>query len=112
MSGPITSANLGHVYWSMKENDEVISFICWKGAYERVAINLEEGTEYNFCGRITSYSKFGRSVYQLIIDQVEYSGDGSILKLIEKRKKDLENSGYFKEEQKLKIQKYQTKIEN
>ena len=88
-SGPITIANSGHVYFSIKENDEVISCICWKGTYERLEINLEEGTEYNFFGRVTSYSKFGRSVYQLIIDQVEYSGDGSILKLIENRKKDL-----------------------
>ena len=83
-SGPITIANSGHVYFSIKENDEVISCICWKGTYERLEINLEEGTEYNFFGRVTSYSKFGRSVYQLIIDQVEYSGDGSILKLVEK----------------------------
>ena len=77
-SGPITIANSGHVYFSIKENDEVISCICWKGTYERLEINLEEGTEYNFFGRVTSYSKFGRSVYQLIIDQVEYSGDGSL----------------------------------
>ena len=109
-SGPITIANSGHVYFSIKENDEVISCICWKGTYERLEINLEEGTEYNFFGRVTSYSKFGRSVYQLIIDQVEYSGDGSILKLIEKRKKDLENSGYFKEDHKLTIPKYPEKI--
>src|SRR5210317_657753 len=109
-SGPITIANSGHVYFSIKENDEVISCICWKGTYERLEINLEEGTEYNFFGRVTSYSKFGRSVYQLIIDQVEYSGDGSILKLIKKRKKDLENSGYFKEDHKLIIPKYPEKI--
>ena len=68
-SGPITIANSGHVYFSIKENDEVISCICWKGTYERLEINLEEGTEYNFFGRVTPYSKFGRSVYQLIIDQ-------------------------------------------
>ena len=109
-SGPITVANSGHVYFSIKENDEVISCICWKGTHERLEINLEEGTEYNFFGRVTSYSKFGRSVYQLIIDQIEYSGDGSILKLIEKRKKDLENLGYFNESLKLTIPKYPKKI--
>jgi exodeoxyribonuclease VII large subunit len=86
-SGPITVASSGHVYFSIKENDEVISCICWKGTHERLEIKLEEGTEYNFFGKVTSYSKFGRSVYQLIIDQIEYSGDGSILELIEKRKK-------------------------
>ena len=110
VSGPITVANSGHVYFSIKENDEVISCICWKGTHERLEINLEEGTEYNFFGRVTSYSKFGRSVYQLIIDQIEYSGDGSILKLIEKRKNDLENLGYFNESNKLIIPKYPEKI--
>jgi len=109
-SGPITVANSGHVYFSIKENDEVISCICWKGTHERLEINLEEGTEYNFFGKVTSYSKFGRSVYQLIIDQIEYSGDGSILKLIEKRKNDLENLGYFNESNKLIIPKYPEKI--
>ena len=109
-SGPITVANSGHIYFSIKENDEVISCICWKGTNERLEINLEEGNEYNFFGRITSYSKFGRSVYQLIIDQIEYSGDGSILNLIEKRKKDLENSGYFEDSHKLKIPKYPENI--
>ena len=70
-TGPITVAGSGHVYFSIKENDEVISCICWKGTHERLEINLEEGTEYNFFGRVTSYSKFGRSVYQLIVDQIE-----------------------------------------
>ena len=109
-SGPITVASSGHVYFSIKENDEVISCICWKGTNERLEIKLEEGTEYNFFGKVTSYSKFGRSVYQLIIDQIEYSGDGSILELIEKRKKDLENRGYFKESHKLTIPKFPKKI--
>ena len=109
-SGLITVASSGHVYFSIKENDEVISCICWKGTHERLEINLEEGTKYNFFGKVTSYSKFGRSVYQLIIDQIEYSGDGSILELIEKRKKDLENRGYFKESHKLTIPKFPKKI--
>jgi len=109
-SGPITVASSGHVYFSIKENDEVISCICWKGTHERLEIKLEEGTEYNFFGKVTSYSKFGRSVYQLIIDQIEYSGDGSILELIEKRKKDLESRGYFKDSHKLIIPKFPKKI--
>ena len=109
-SGPITVASSGHVYFSIKENDEVISCICWKGTYERLEMKLEEGTEYNFFGKVTSYSKFGRSVYQLIIDQIEYSGDGSILELIEKRKKDLESRGYFKDSHKLIIPKFPKKI--
>ena len=109
-SGPVTIANSGHVYFSIKENDEVISCICWKGSFERLDLKIEEGTEYNFYGRVTSYSKFGRSVYQLIVDQVEYSGDGSILKLIEERKKELTNKGYFDEKNKISLPKYPKRI--
>ena len=105
-TGSVTIASSGHVYFSIKENDEVISCICWKGSYENLKIKIEEGTEYNFYGRITSYSKFGRSVYQLIIDQVEYSGTGSILKLIEDRKKELSSMGFFDHNIKKKLPKY------
>ena len=105
-TGSVTIASSGHVYFSIKENDEVISCICWKGSYENLQIKIEEGTEYNFYGRITSYSKFGRSVYQLIIDQVEYSGTGSILKLIEDRKKELSSIGFFDDNIKKKLPKY------
>ncbi len=109
-SGSITIANSGHVYFSVKENDEVISCICWKGSFERLDIKIEEGTEYNFYGKVTSYSKFGRSVYQLIIDQVEYSGVGSILKLVEDRKKELTKLGYFDNKNKIKLPKYPKSI--
>ncbi len=109
-TGSVTIAGSGHVYFSIKENDEVISCICWKGSYENLKIKIEEGTEYNFYGRITSYSKFGRSVYQLIIDQVEYSGTGSILKLIEDRKKELSSMGFFDDNKKKKLPKYPKSI--
>ena len=105
-TGSVTIAGSGHVYFSIKENDEVISCICWKGSYENLQIKIEEGTEYNFYGRITSYSKFGRSVYQLIIDQVEYSGTGSILKLIEDRKKELTSMGFFDDNLNKKLPNY------
>ncbi len=109
-AGPITIANSGHVYFSIKENDEVISCICWKGSYERLEIKIEEGAEFSFFGRVTSFSKFGRSVYQLIVDQVEYSGTGSILKLIEERKKLLTEQGFFDNKNKLQLPKFPLKI--
>ena len=109
-AGPITIANSGHVYFSIKENDEVISCICWKGSYERLEIKIEEGAEFSFFGRVTSFSKFGRSVYQLIVDQVEYSGAGSILKLIEERKKLLTEQGFFDNKNKLLLPKFPLKI--
>ena len=104
--GPITIPKSGHAYFSIKENDEVLSCICWKGNLERLDIKIEEGVEYNFFGRITSFAKFGRSGYQLIIDQIEFSGEGSILKLIEDRRKYFDKLGYFDPKVKMPIPKY------
>jgi len=104
--GSITIPKSGHAYFSIKESDEVLSCICWKGNLERLDIKIEEGVEYNFFGRITSFAKFGRSGYQLIIDQIEFSGEGSILKLIEERRKKFDKLGYFDINIKLPIPKY------
>ncbi len=105
-AGSITIPKSGHAYFSIKESDEVLSCICWKGNLERLDIKIEEGVEYNFFGRVTSFAKFGRSGYQLIIDQIEFSGEGSILKLIEDRRKKFEQLGYFDINIKLPIPKY------
>ena len=109
-SGPITIPKSGHAYFSIKENDEVLSCICWKGNLERLDIKIEEGVEYNFLGRITSFAKFGRSGYQLIIDQIEFSGEGSILKLIEERRKHFDKLGYFDQKIKKPIPEYPENI--
>ena len=104
--GAITVPKSGHSYFSIKENDEVLSCICWKGSLEKLEIKIEEGVEYNFFGKITSFAKFGRSGYQLIINQIEFSGEGSILKLIEERRRYFDKLGYFDPKQKLSLPKY------
>ena len=109
-TGPITTPKSGHAYFSIKENDEVLSCICWKGNLERLDVKIEEGVEYNFYGKVTSFAKFGRSGYQLIINQIEFSGEGSILKLIEERRKYFDKLGHFNINKKKLIPKYPSSI--
>ena len=109
-TGPMTIPKSGHAYFSIKENDEVLSCICWKGNLERLDVKIEEGVEYNFYGKVTSFAKFGRSGYQLIINQIEFSGEGSILKLIEERRKYFDKLGYFNINKKKLIPKYPLSI--
>ena len=48
----------------------------------------EIGMEVTLTGRITTWSKF-ETTYQLDVDKIEIAGEGALLKIIEKRKKDL-----------------------
>ena len=93
----------GHIYFSLKDENSIISVICWRSVVPRLKINLEEGIKVVVKGKVTTYSK--QSKYQLILNNIEFEGEGSLLKLLEDRKKKLTKEGYFAEENK-KIPKY------
>ena len=90
----------GHIYFSLKDENSIISVICWRSVVPRLKINLEEGIKVVVKGKVTTYSK--QSKYQLILNSIEFEGEGSLLKLLEDRKKKLTKEGYFDEEKKKK----------
>ncbi len=94
----------GHIYFSLKDEDSIISVICWRSVVPKLKINLEEGIKVVIKGKVTTYSK--QSKYQLILNSIEFEGEGSLLKLLEDRKKKLTKEGYFDEEKKKKTPKY------
>ena len=65
-SGPITFASSGHLYFSIKENDEVISCICWKGSYENLQVQIEEGTEYSFGASLSRATHLPKRNFRLV----------------------------------------------
>lgn len=97
----ITIAKSGHLYTSLKDDKSVIDAICWKGTLSHLSIKPEEGIEVICTGRITTYP--GRSNYQLIIEKAEIAGEGALLKMLEERKRKLEEEGLFATERKKKI---------
>lgn len=89
----------GHVYFSLKDTDAVLDAICWKGNATRLKDALVEGLEVICRGRITTYPL--RSKYQIIVDSMETAGIGSLLKVLEERKKRLLEEGLFEAARKL-----------
>lgn len=83
----------GHVYLSLKDQDALISVVCWRGIYQNFSLRLEDGMDVIATGRITTYP--GRSQYQLILEKVELAGRGALLKLLEERKERLREEGLF-----------------
>ena len=77
-------ADSGHYYLSLKDENAIISAVCWKGVAAQLAIKPEDGLEVVVTGKITTFA--GKSSYQLVIEQMEVAGTGALLKLLEERK--------------------------
>ncbi len=83
----------GHLYFSLKEDEAIISAVCFKNMANLIDFSLENGLEVVASGKVTTYN--GRSNYQIVIEKLEIAGIGAILKMIEKRRQKLQQEGLF-----------------
>ena len=88
----------GHIYFSLKDDQAVLNGVCWKGMAAGLAFKPEDGLEVICTGKISTYP--GRSNYQIIVQQMEIAGEGALMALLEKRKKELAKEGLFDESRK------------
>lgn len=96
VKGEITQPKLhssGHLYLTLKDENAVLSAVCWRGTVSKLNIRPEEGMEVVATGRITTYP--GRSQYQLVIEQMALAGVGALLKMLDERRKKLAAEGLF-----------------
>ncbi len=98
----------GHLYFSLKDESEVLAAVCFKDFAELIDLELENGLEIIASGRVTTYG--ARSNYQIIVEKVEISGLGAIMEMLEKRRKKLEEEGLFDEIHKKQIPYFARKI--
>ena len=61
-------ADSGHYYLSLKDENAVLSAVCWKGVAAQLAVKPEDGLEVVATGKITTFA--GKSSYQLVIEQM------------------------------------------
>ena len=94
-------ADSGHWYLSLKDENSVLAAVCWRGVANALAVKIADGIEVIATGRITTFN--GRSSYQLVIEKLELSGEGALLKLLEERKKKFLEEGLFDAAHKKKI---------
>lgn len=86
-------ADSGHYYLSLKDENANLAAVIWKGVAQHLSFKPEDGLEVVAVGKITTFA--GKSSYQLIIEQLEISGAGALLKLLEERKKQFAAEGLF-----------------
>lgn len=91
----------GHIYLTLKDANSIISVICWRSTVPKLNIKIEDGIKVIIKGRVTTYDL--QSKYQLIVNQIDYEGEGTLLQILENRKKKLAALGYFDLEKKIQI---------
>jgi exodeoxyribonuclease VII large subunit len=98
----IRIATKGQIYLTLKDEISILSAVVWEQKKKSLAFEPEVGMEVTLIGKVTTWSKF-KTTYQVDVDKIEITGEGALLKLIEERKKRLQEKGYFEEVNKKKI---------
>ncbi|MBS1001840.1 exodeoxyribonuclease VII large subunit [Acetobacter persici] len=83
----------GHLYFSLKDERGKISGVVWRGSVSRLGLVPENGLEIIATGKISAYGE--RSSYQLVVERMEYAGEGALLARIERLRLKLAEEGLF-----------------
>lgn len=82
-----------HQYFNLKDNDAKISVTMFKGAFQKIKFQPEEGMKVLVTGRVSLYEPQG--TYQIIIDSMQPDGVGDLYKAYEQLKTKLSAEGLF-----------------
>ncbi|WP_415221019.1 exodeoxyribonuclease VII large subunit [Pseudophaeobacter arcticus] len=96
--GRVFKARSGHLYYDIKDDRSVLACTTWKGQISSLSVVPEEGLEVVVTGRLTAFG--AQSKYNMNVDEVAVAGQGALMALLEKRKKQLESEGLFAPERK------------
>jgi exodeoxyribonuclease VII large subunit len=91
----------GHYYFSLKDNDAVITCVMFKNRIDHLTFTPRDGMLVKTTGSISVYAKRGN--YQLICETLAIAGTGDILAMLEERKKRLAKEGLFDSARKRKL---------
>lgn len=91
----------GHLYFTLKDDNAAISAVMFKMRASGLKFALKDGLTVKAAGQISVYQK--RGVYQVVIDKMELSGEGDILRMLELRKQKLDSEGLFDPKRKRKL---------
>ena len=91
-------ASTGHWYFSLKDQNAVISCTMWRSTIPRVAFKPKDGLKVVVTGSISVFEP--RGTYQIICTSMKIAGEGDILAMLEERKRRYDSLGYFDESKK------------
>ena len=93
------------IYFSLKDNNNVISAIIKRNKISFLKFLPKDGLEVICAGKITAYTKRD-SKFQIDVDSISVEGEGQLLRIKEELRKKLEKKGWFDSKYKKNIVSY------
>ncbi|HEX8640285.1 MAG TPA: exodeoxyribonuclease VII large subunit [Allosphingosinicella sp.] len=91
----------GHCYFTLKDDSACMDAVIWRGQAAALRFAPEDGIEVIATGRLTTYP--ARSRYQLVVERLELAGQGALMALLDKRRRQLAAEGLFDEARKKRL---------
>ncbi|MGI9201853.1 MAG: exodeoxyribonuclease VII large subunit, partial [Woeseiaceae bacterium] len=88
----------GHVYFTLKDNSAQVRAAFFRQRQRGPILNFKDGDQVLAYGRVSLYE--ARGDYQLIVEKIEFAGEGALKRQFEVLKKKLGAEGLFDEERK------------
>lgn len=83
----------GHVYFTLKDAEAQVSAVLFRGNASYLSKPIKEGDQIIVQGELSVYPPRGN--YQIIVREVEFSGEGELLRRLQFLKNKLEQKGWF-----------------
>jgi len=100
----VTYHHTGHIYFSIKDENSMLSCAMWRSSVRNLKFKLEAGQKVIIYGALNVYTPRGE--YKLIAHKITPSGVGDLQFAYEQLKKELLNKGYFAPEIKKPLPKF------
>ncbi|WP_444856207.1 exodeoxyribonuclease VII large subunit [Sphingosinicella sp.] len=88
----------GHCYFTLKDDAACIDAVIWRGTASALRFAPEDGIEVVATGKLTTYP--ARSRYQIVVERLELAGQGALMALLDRRRRQLAAEGLFDEAKK------------
>jgi len=98
----------GHVYFTLKDNSAQVRAAFFRQRQRGPTLNFKDGDQVLAYGRVSLYE--ARGDYQLIVEQVEFAGEGALKRQFEVLKKKLGAEGLFDEDRKQPLPEFPERI--
>lgn len=111
VEGEISNVNIptsGHTYFTLKDKNSQLNAVLFKGSSKNIKFDIKDGLHIICLGRITVYQPRGQ--YQIVVEQMEPKGVGSLQLAFQQLKDKLKKEGLFDKKKKKEIPFLPTKI--
>lgn len=88
----------GHIYFTLKDAKAQLKCAMFRNRNQHLKFKPRDGNQIIVRGRVSLYE--GRGEFQLIVEEMEESGDGALRRAFEKLKMKLQEEGLFEAEHK------------